>query len=43
MELGGYVITNIVCFFYLMIKNITLIVSNDAIKVVFRTRLLMKF
>jgi len=26
-----------------MIKNITLIVSNDAIKVVFRTRLLMKF
>ncbi len=36
MEFGGYVITNIVCvFFYLMIKNITLIVSNDTIKVSF--------
>ena len=34
MELGGYVITNIE-FFYLVIKSITLIVSNDTIKVSF--------
>lgn len=34
MELGGYVITNIE-FFYLVIKNMTLIVSNDTIKVSF--------
>ena len=34
MELGGYVITNIK-FFYLVIKNITLIVSFDTIKVSF--------
>ena len=34
MELGGYVITNTE-FFYLVIKNMTLIVSNDTIKVSF--------
>ena|GEM_PF-1570764 len=37
MELGGYVITNIE-FFYLVIKNMTLIVSNDTIETVFHFR-----
>ena len=42
MEFGGYVITNIE-FFYLVIKNMTLIVLNDTIKVVFHIKLPMKF
>ncbi len=37
MEFGGYVITNIE-FFYLVIKNMTLIVLNDTIKVFFHFR-----
>ena len=42
MELGGYVITNTE-FFYLVIKNMTLIVSFDTIKVVFHIKFPMKF